>query len=108
MELGLYQQQTMKLVMTQELRQAITILQYSGQELIEYIREQALENPLIELQDPKIEEPVQISPSYDYSSSHTPAYRSNSDCNPFDFIQNNEKDTLQEDLLQQARYLDLD
>lgn len=51
MGLGLYQEQTLKLVMTPELRQAITILQYSSIELISYLQEQANENPVIELQD---------------------------------------------------------
>jgi RNA polymerase sigma-54 factor len=51
MELGLYQQQTLKLNMTTELRQAITVLQYSVTELIEFIQEQAEENPIIEMKD---------------------------------------------------------
>jgi RNA polymerase sigma-54 factor len=49
MGLGLYQEQTLKLVMTPELRQAITILQYSTADLISYLQEQANENPVIEL-----------------------------------------------------------
>lgn len=56
MELGLYQRQTMRLSMTQELRQAISILQYTKQELLEFLREQALENPLIELKEPSFED----------------------------------------------------
>ncbi|NGQ95090.1 RNA polymerase factor sigma-54 [Brevibacillus sp. SYP-B805] len=51
MGLGLYQEQTLKLVMTPELRQAITILQYSTADLISYLQEQANENPVIELQE---------------------------------------------------------
>jgi len=51
MGMGLYQEQTLKLVMTPELRQAITILQYSTVDLISYLREQAMENPVIELQE---------------------------------------------------------
>ncbi len=51
MGLGLYQEQTLKLVMTPELRQAITILQYSSVELNAYLHEQANENPVIELQE---------------------------------------------------------
>lgn len=50
-EFGLYQEQSLKLVMTPELRQAIAILQYSTTELISYLEEQANENPVIELQD---------------------------------------------------------
>ncbi|TLS35322.1 RNA polymerase factor sigma-54 [Pseudalkalibacillus caeni] len=52
MELGLFQKQTTRLVMTNELRQAITILQYSTVELAGFIKEQALENPLIDLSSP--------------------------------------------------------
>jgi RNA polymerase sigma-54 factor len=51
MGFGLYQEQTLKLVMTPELRQAITILQYSTMDLISYLQEQANENPVIELQE---------------------------------------------------------
>lgn len=49
MDFGLFQQQTTNLYMTAELRQAISLLQYSALELAEYLQEQALENPLIEL-----------------------------------------------------------
>jgi RNA polymerase sigma-54 factor len=57
MELGLFQEQRMKLVMTNELRQAINILHYSSIELSEYLQEQAIENPLIELEDFQIPYP---------------------------------------------------
>ncbi|RZT21723.1 RNA polymerase factor sigma-54 [Fictibacillus sp. BK138] len=53
MEMGLYQQQSMNLVMTTELRQAIAILQVPSYELTSYLQEQALENPLIEIAEPK-------------------------------------------------------
>ena len=39
---GLWQQQTIKLSMTQELSQAIELLQYSAQELSEFLEEKAL------------------------------------------------------------------
>ena len=51
MELGLQQRQELNLLMTFELRQAIELLQYSTYELEQYIREQELENPLIELKE---------------------------------------------------------
>src|SRR5213595_324536 len=44
---GLWQQQTLKLAMTQELSQAIALLQYSTHELTEFLENKALENPLI-------------------------------------------------------------
>lgn len=46
---GLLQQQTLKLTMTQELTQAIALLQYSALELSSFLEEKALENPLIQL-----------------------------------------------------------
>ncbi|MED4016560.1 RNA polymerase factor sigma-54 [Sutcliffiella cohnii] len=48
-DLQLVQTQTLKLTMTQELRQAISLLQYSTLDLIPFLQEQALENPLLEL-----------------------------------------------------------
>ncbi|MCP8970635.1 RNA polymerase factor sigma-54 [Ectobacillus ponti] len=49
MKASLVQEQTLRLAMTQELRQAITMLQYNAQELTEFLYEQSLANPLIEL-----------------------------------------------------------
>lgn len=46
---GLTQEQTQKLVMTPELRLAIKILQLSTIELVEYIDEQLVENPVLEV-----------------------------------------------------------
>jgi RNA polymerase sigma-54 factor len=46
---GLFQQQTLKLSMTQELSQAIALLQYSTQELSAFLESKALENPLIQI-----------------------------------------------------------
>ncbi|MBO1910819.1 hypothetical protein J4G37_39255, partial [Microvirga sp. 3-52] len=51
MELVLQQRQTQNLKMTVELRQAIELLQYSTYELYEYIKEQEMENPLIQLEE---------------------------------------------------------
>lgn len=50
MKAGLWQQQTMKLAMTQELTQAIALLQYSNQELIEFLENKAIENPLLQIE----------------------------------------------------------
>ncbi|UOY91057.1 RNA polymerase factor sigma-54 [Ectobacillus sp. JY-23] len=49
MKASLVQEQSLRLAMTQELRQAIAMLQYNAQELTEFLYEQSLENPLIEL-----------------------------------------------------------
>lgn len=50
LETGLWQQQTLKLQMTQQLSQAITLLQYSAQELSDFLEEKALENPFMRLE----------------------------------------------------------
>ncbi|WP_066366032.1 RNA polymerase factor sigma-54 [Neobacillus fumarioli] len=52
---GLWQQQTLKLTMTQELSQAIALLQYSTQELTEFLENKALENPLIQIESGTIQ-----------------------------------------------------
>ena len=49
-------EQTQKPQMTQELIQAIQILQYNNQELIEYIENELLENPILEAQKDKASE----------------------------------------------------
>lgn len=49
---GLVQEQRMKLAMTPELRQAIQVLQFSSMDLIQYIQEQAVENPVLEMDAP--------------------------------------------------------
>ncbi|MEI3607158.1 RNA polymerase factor sigma-54 [Pseudogracilibacillus sp. SE30717A] len=51
MKVILEQKQMLKMVMTTELRQAIELLQLSTYELMQFIRKQAEENPLIELAD---------------------------------------------------------
>lgn len=48
---GLNVEQTQKLIMTPELRQAITILQLSSLDLSTYIEQQLQENPLLELRE---------------------------------------------------------
>ncbi len=45
----LVQEQTQKIIMNQEMRQAITILQYSSNELASYIEKQLESNPLFDL-----------------------------------------------------------
>lgn len=55
MKQGLIQQQTTKLVMTNELRQAISLLQFSAVELFQHLQEQAIENPLLHVEPLRIE-----------------------------------------------------
>ncbi|MFC7319651.1 RNA polymerase factor sigma-54 [Halobacillus campisalis] len=52
MKLELTQNQSTRLKMTKELRQAISLLQYTQVELVDFIKEQAMENPLIEIVEP--------------------------------------------------------
>ena len=47
MKAGLFQQQTLKMAMTQELTQSIALLQYSTQELSTFLENKMLENPLL-------------------------------------------------------------
>jgi RNA polymerase sigma-54 factor len=63
LKVGLWQQQTVKLALTQELTQAITLLQYSVQELTSFLESKAMENPLIQLETPNIRV---MDPRYDY------------------------------------------
>lgn len=51
LKVGLWQQQTLKLAMTQELSQAIALLQYSAQELSAFLENKALENPLLQIEN---------------------------------------------------------
>ncbi|MGM0876716.1 MAG: RNA polymerase factor sigma-54 [Bacillota bacterium] len=51
MKIGLMQEQSLKLKMTQELQQAITLLQYSSTDLLSYVQELTIENPLIEVKE---------------------------------------------------------
>jgi RNA polymerase sigma-54 factor len=52
---GLWQQQTLKLAMTQELSQAIALLQYSAQELTAFLEDKALENPLLQIENGNVQ-----------------------------------------------------
>jgi len=57
-------EQSQKLIMTPELRQAIQLLQYTSLELQEYILREIEENPLLEYED-VIEEPQEIIDEFD-------------------------------------------
>lgn len=62
LQFGLYQQQTMKLAMTQELKQAIELLQYSNQELLEFLESKAMENPFMQIESAQVKT---MDPRYD-------------------------------------------
>ncbi|UTR11708.1 RNA polymerase factor sigma-54 [Evansella sp. LMS18] len=109
MDFGLYQQQSMKLVMTNELRQAITILQYSALDLSNYLHEQQLENPLIELKDNHKQEEItrnkeeSAAPVYDSRVRHD----QDDEYSAIDHVSEQEEG-LQDYLLNQISYLKLD
>ncbi|MDH6364634.1 RNA polymerase sigma-54 factor [Enterococcus sp. PF1-24] len=48
------QKQMQKLAMTQQLQQSLQVLQYNSEQLVDYIENKALENPLIEVIPPSI------------------------------------------------------
>src|SRR5690625_2687230 len=102
MQLGLFQKQTMNLVMTTELRQAIALLQYSSMELSEFIQEEAMENPLIELEEKSPE--IRVEEKYEPSFSRSVRSNHDEDVSPLDFIPNEDKG-LWEDLLEQVQFL---
>ena len=52
---GLWQQQSLKLAMTQQLTQAIALLQYSAQEPSSFLENKALENPLLQVENKNIQ-----------------------------------------------------
>ncbi|WP_180271437.1 RNA polymerase factor sigma-54 [Fredinandcohnia onubensis] len=92
MQTGLFQQQSLKLVMTKELTQAITLLQYSSLDLTKFLEEQTLENPLIEVKQT------------DFSRRTKSKVSKESYTNPIDYIEKKET-TLYEHLLTQLSYM---
>ncbi|MFS0863978.1 RNA polymerase factor sigma-54 [Fredinandcohnia sp. 179-A 10B2 NHS] len=92
---GLFQQQSLKLVMTKELSQAIALLQYSSLDLTKFLEEQMVENPLIELK------------TTDYiSRSKKPKVSNETYINPIDYLDKKET-SLYEHLLKQLSYVKL-
>ncbi|MBU8906703.1 RNA polymerase factor sigma-54 [Desertibacillus haloalkaliphilus] len=104
MEFGLYQKQSMNLVMTTELRQAITLLQYSTLDLSAFIHEQALENPLMEIKDGRDLDEWKKQVDFSVSEDAKP-YEGDPNFSPFDHISKDESG-LREHLLEQIRLLD--
>ncbi|MEW9669453.1 RNA polymerase factor sigma-54 [Ammoniphilus sp. 3BR4] len=117
---GLYQEQSMKLVMTPELRQAITILQFSALDLLEYINQQLSENPVIEPLDMEMNRETEIKSSSsatgdvdwsefirdraqgDYAGTSIRSYEN--EYNPLDWVARNDV-SLEKHLLEQLSYI---
>jgi len=102
---GLYQQQTQKLVMTPQLRQAITILQYSSIELTEYLHNEIVDNPVFEIEEKELERFDFLYQNYHKKNKST--IHSDDEWSVWDTIASPEE-TLEEYLLEQARFLSLD
>jgi len=96
----LQQRQTINLVMTADLRQAIALLQYSTYELYQFINEQELDNPLIELVDRE-----DNHMSYRGKSSQV-AKTNDSIEDPLNFIAADEK-CMSQHLIEQLQWLDI-
>ena len=96
MEILLHQKQiqSLNLVMTPALRQAIELLQYSTYELHDYLKEQALDNPLLELKEKQED-------TFEHRASHRNYNLSNTATSSLDWIAEDEKN-MREELLQQA------
>ncbi|ASK62545.1 RNA polymerase sigma-54 factor [Virgibacillus phasianinus] len=97
MGLILQQRQTLNLVMTNELRQAIELLQFSTYDLYQFIQEQQLENPLIELED---------NASYSWKNTKPKSVDSSPRVDPIDFIASNEA-CMCDQLTEQVRWMDI-
>ncbi len=107
LEMGLYQQQTMKLVMTQELRQAISLLQFSALELSEFLEEQALENPMMEIEEQNTglkDEPVYNMPVMWHDEPSEVQEKEEEQSSPFDRIKD-DRERISDYLIQQIRFL---
>lgn len=113
MELGfeLTQQLQTKLVITPELRQSITILQYPTLDLIGFLRSKADENPLIELEEPeavlwdKRKHELSPKPWEDEELRSDPEYHEEYS-NPIDYYVQRDG-SLHSYLMEQAGYLDI-
>lgn len=106
MDFGLYQQQSMKLVMTNELRQAISLLQYSTQELLSFIEEQQLENPLLEVKEKRSEDRSLNKSDVDYEKTAEWKTYEGETTSPLDYVSKNEA-SLHNYLLNQIRFMPL-
>ena len=94
MKLVLKQKQQLNLMMTTELKQAIALLQYSTEDIYDYLKEQELENPLIEL----------VEKHDSINDSKNKKVESNEDyIDPLDFVANKNTD-IRETLINQLNF----
>lgn len=90
MDPSLKLQQQQKVMMTPQLQQSIELLQYNAYELEQFLYEQQLENPLIDLQSPTFQERV-FSTTYNSASTM-----------PNEFYTKSAEPNFREELLQLA------
>lgn len=100
MELILQQRQELSLLMTMQLRQAIELLQYTTHELEQYIRQQELENPLIELKEKEDRK------GYQERVNQRSSFSSNSEM-PTEAIQSNNR-CMRDELYEHAKFMHKD
>jgi len=101
---GLYQQQVQKLIMTPELRQAITVLQYSATELMDYLHQEIIDNPVFEINEKDFEKYDVLYNSYFKTKKIN--YTSDDNWSIWDTIAMPEG-SLEDFLLEQVRFLDI-
>ena len=99
MKAGLFQQQTLKMTMTQELTQSIALLQYSTQELSTFLENKMLENPLLSVDESQ-------STIFQPKLSRTKQERSKKNFDTKDWIEQVSDDylTLEEYLISQVNF----
>lgn len=74
LEFGLKLEQKQKLVMTQQLRQAIELLQFNQLELVDFIHQEMDTNPLLDMKEPEREsETMEVEDWKEYLASHEQA-----------------------------------
>ncbi|MFS0574035.1 RNA polymerase factor sigma-54 [Sporosarcina sp. 179-K 3D1 HS] len=100
MNVGLVQKQTTNLIMTTELRTAISLLQYSVLELSDFIQDKALSNPLIDMESTVTKESI-LESSF-FRDRHLTSASQNGDFSPIDHL-NFERKSLHDHLLYQMR-----
>ncbi|MCM3663430.1 RNA polymerase factor sigma-54 [Mesobacillus subterraneus] len=99
---GLWQKQTLKLAMTQELSQAIALLQYSAQELAAFLEAKSMENPLIQVDYKNIKN---FDTNMDRTKKTQKRTFERDQKNLIEQIGSNESETLEDHLLSQLNLL---
>jgi RNA polymerase sigma-54 factor len=105
MLLELVQKQTNELIMTAKISQAIGLLQYNNVDLLQFIQEQATENPLIALEEQELGDSYKIN--HYVKPIKRQAYGGEDCVNPIDYAADLKNESL-DDALDQIMYLEID